>query len=177
MQIQELYNLALKHQQEHDCSAHPYENGERLVSTLREHNSKSILEIGTGCGYTAAIMAMVSKEIKIDTIEKDSVHAEVANKFIMSCGMESRVNIINKMAEDYLPSLLNQYDLIFFDGFQIHYEFLPHYERLLKKGGILFLGNNHLLSKTSDQFFFELRNSEKWRIQEQFDDTTIAIRN
>jgi hypothetical protein len=45
---------------------------------------------------------------------------------------------------------------------------------LLKKDGILFLANNHLKSKTSDQFFEELEHSGDWEILERFEDTTIA---
>ena len=51
---------------------------------------------------------------------------------------------------------------------------MSQYLRLLKVGGILILGNNHLTSKTSDQFFKELSNVANWQILEKFADTTIA---
>ncbi len=176
MDIKQLFEQAKAHQQEHGCSAHPYENGEKLVAVVNKYHSKRILEIGTGCGYTAAIMALASPGIYIDTLEKDFEHAQYATDFIGQVGVKDRVKIIVAQAEEFLPNLTEPYDLIFFDGYQIHYEFLTQYERLVKDGGILFLANNHLKSKTSDRFFDELLGSPKWKILDRYADTTILLK-
>jgi predicted O-methyltransferase YrrM len=176
MDIQNLFKHAVDHRNEHDCSAYPYENGEKLIQAVKDSNAKAILEIGTGCGYTATIMALVSRDIRIDTIEKDAYHAQMAKEFASNCGVINQIKIITEAAEEYLPTIEKQYDLIFFDGYQIHYEFLPHYDRLLKLGGILFLANNHLQSRTSNKFFENLNNRELWEIKENFADTTVAVK-
>ena len=194
MNLRLLYQRAVLHQQEHRCSAHPYQEYERLAEIVFEHQPKRILEIGTGCGFTAVVMAQQALLAKIDSIEKDIEHAELARKFIADCVVSataspatagsrarpeitnSHITIHNKVAEEFLPTLARFYDLIFFDGYQIHFEFLSHYERLLKSGGVLVLGNNHLTSKTSDQFFDGLRNPERWKILDQFADTIVAQR-
>jgi predicted O-methyltransferase YrrM len=176
MNINELYQQAVKHQKDHDCSAYPYELGAKLVDVLERNTPTKILEIGTGMGYTAALMAVHNPRVVIETIEKDSEHAHIARRFLEKQDVGDRVQVVNELAEQYLSSLNSQYDFIFFDGYQIHYEFLPHYERLLKPGGILYLANNHLQSKTSDRFFAELQNGQRWEVVEQFADTTIACR-
>jgi predicted O-methyltransferase YrrM len=174
--LNSLFTFAKQHIDEHDCSAHPYEHVDKLLETIAQYQPRKILEIGTGVGYTAAAMALSFPEIKIDTMEKDEEHAKTAREFLNKQGLWHQVSVIRDSAETALPLFQSQYDFIFFDGFQIHYEFLPQYKRLIPSGGILFLANNHLKSKTSDQFFAELSNEEDWKILEQFADTTIAQR-
>lgn len=174
--LEQLYKQAVDHRNTHDCSAYPYEDYQKLFDITAKYQPKKILEVGTGIGFTAAVMALASPEAYIETIEKDQAHSKDAEKFIHEQNLSDRIIVRNEIAELSLPELGPGYDLIFFDGYQIHYEFLPHYERLLKSGGILVLGNNHLTSKTSDKFFEELKHSGKWNILEKFADTTIAIR-
>ena len=174
--IEPLFEQAILHRNNHDCSAYPYEDGNKLVEAILQYNPGRILEIGTGFGYTAAIMALALPGVEIDSLEKDSEHAMIAEYFLNINRVGKRVHIINVLAEQYLQTLQKQYDFIFFDGYQIHYEFLPHYERLLKPDGILYLANNHLKSRTSEQFFAQLADENKWHILDKFAETTIAQR-
>lgn len=176
LDIPKLYSSALKHVADHQCSAHPYAQGEKLVEYIIAQEPKKILEIGTGVGYTTVLMALAYPHAKIDTIEKDPNHAQTARKYFKDKKVSDRISIVNDFAETVMPLMQTSYDFIFFDGYQIHYEFLPQYKRLLKRGGILFLANNHLKSKTSDHFFEELNDPKTWQIVEQFEDTTIAKR-
>lgn len=171
--------MAVAHREQHDCSAYPYEDYLNLQMIVGKVSPKSILEIGTGIGFTTVVMASMVPQATIETIEKDQTHAKLARDFINSEGLENRVTVVNDIAEIYLPELVQQnklYDLIFFDGYQIHYEFLPSYEKLLKPGGILILANTQLNSKTSDQFFSQLQNDGNWEIANQFNDTIVAHR-
>lgn len=171
-----LFDAAIAHRNEHDCSAYPYEDYEKLVTLVEKSNPSKILEIGTGMGFTATVMALANPNAHVDTVEKDPEHIESATQFFLDNQVSGQITAINEVAETAFSNLAGPYDLIFFDGYQIHYEFLPHYERLLKPHGILFLANNHLKSKTSDQFFESLEHSGNWEILEQFKDTTIAKR-
>ncbi|HEX3095522.1 MAG TPA: methyltransferase [Patescibacteria group bacterium] len=177
LDIEKLFKAAEKHIAEHQCSAHPYKHGDRLVEYIIARKPKRILEIGTGVGYTSVLMAIANPQAHIDTLEKDLTHAKTAKKYFKDKNVTAQISVINDFAETVLPMMDKQYDFIFFDGFQIHYEFLPQYKRLLKHGGILFLANNHLKSKTSDQFFAELSDKKVWNILEQFDDTSIVERS
>ncbi len=174
--LEELYKQAIDHRNTHDCSAYPYEEYQKLFDIVEKFKPNKILEIGTGIGFTAVVMALASPKAYIETIEKDQTHSQTAQKFIGKQNLSDRIILRNEIAELLLPELNPSYDLIFFDGYQIHYEFLPHYERLLKPDGLLILGNNHLTSKTSDHFFEEFEQSGKWIISDKFADTTIAIK-
>jgi predicted O-methyltransferase YrrM len=171
-----LYEMALQHLLDHGCSAHPYQEYEKLIEAVNFYAPRKVLEIGAGIGFTAAAMLLSNRDIYVDTFEKDSVHAKLARKLLNELGFWQRSAVINDSAEIALPLLQTKYDFIFFDGFQIHYEFLPQYKRLLNREGILFLANNHLKSKTSDRFFAELADATTWKIIDQFADTTVAQR-
>lgn len=174
LDIEKLFKSAEKHITEHECSAHPYKHAQQLVDYILEYKPKKVLEIGAGIGFTSVAMALALPSLRIDTLEKDLAHAKIAKKYFKDKKVDSRISLINDFAETVLPMMQGQYDFIFFDGFQIHYEFLPQYKRLLKRGGVLFLANNHLKSKTSDQFFTELANTNTWKVLDKFDDTTIV---
>lgn len=176
MTLDELYQKAVSHRTQHGCSAYPYEDYPKLFEIVAKHQPRQILEIGTGMGFTSVVMALASPAARIDTLEKDFAHMETAQEFIASHQLSERITVHNVVAEEYLSTLNQQYDLIFFDGYQIHYEFIPHYEKLLKSGGVLILGNNQLTSKTSDQFFEQLHNQNSWVIIGKFADTTIAVK-
>lgn len=179
LEAQKLFQLAQTHREEHDCSAYPYEQYIKLQEIIGRLKPQHILEIGTGIGFTAVIMASAAPTSMIDTIEKDQTHAKLAHEYVKVQGFGKQINVINDIAELRLPELearSRRYDLIFFDGYQIHYEFLPHYEKLLNLGGLLILANTHLTSKTSDEFFKQLEHNGNWRITDQFDDTIIAQR-
>ncbi len=180
MNFDSLFRRAVDHRVEHDCSAYPYESYNSLFEIVTTQNPKRILEIGTGIGFTACVMSAAAPNAEIISLDKDAEHAHTSKSFILSASKTipeinpARIEIINQIAEQYLPAEQSQYNLIFFDGYQIHYEFLPQYERLLKSGGILVLGNTHLSSKTSDQFFDELNNSTKWQIMDRFAETIVV---
>jgi predicted O-methyltransferase YrrM len=171
-----LYGKAIEHVKFHHCSAKPYEYGKQLYELVLEQKPNRILEIGTGIGYATALLAKASPEARIQTIERNREHVEAATKFLADHLTNHRIEIIEGIAEQILPELPNPYDLIFFDGFGIHYEFLPQYQRLLLTEGLAVIANNHLKSKTSDKFFHELHHSPAWKIIKQFGDTTVARR-
>lgn len=175
MNIETLFQKAINHRHDHGCSAPPYEEAGKLIEYVQKYQPSNILEIGTGIGYTAAVMSLTAPSAHITTVEKDPEHARIAEQYLKDAQASTKnINIVVEPAEQFLQTLKNNFDLIFFDGYQIHYELLPQYERLLNSGGILFLANNHLKSRTSDQFFNELFNYSVWKILEQFSDTTVA---
>ncbi len=175
-EIAELFAEAKQHLIDHDCSAHPYEQAEKLSQLVVHYQPKNILEIGTGFGFTALVMAKSAPGAKITTVEKDPEHVNAAQQLFAKHGVSGQIQILEQVAEHLLPTLNEKYDLIFFDGYGIHYEFLPQYHRLLSENGVAVIANNQLTTKTSDQFFAELHDTKLWRILEQFGDTTLAIK-
>ncbi len=176
LEMRKLYTEAIEHVKAHHCSAKPYEYGKRLYELAVDREPKSVLEIGTGIGYTTVLLGLASPDARIHTIERNREHVEAATTFFAQHLKNNSAEIIEGVAEEILPKLSGHYDFIFFDGFGIHYEFLTQYQRLLLAGGLAVIANNHLKSKTSDKFFLELHNSPTWNIIEQYGDTTVARR-
>ncbi len=172
--ITELYNKAAEHIVTHRCSAHPYKYADRLYALIREFVPEKILEIGTGIGFSAIVMAKANPYAHITTIEKDNAHTTSAQVWFETEQVHGQITQLEAVAEQALQTLPGPFDFIFFDGYQVHYEFLPHYFRLLNSGGVLVVANNHLKSKTSDHFFAELQDIRNWEIIEMFGDTTVA---
>jgi predicted O-methyltransferase YrrM len=54
--------------------------------------ARRILEVGGGHGYTAAVMASMSKaDCSVDTIEADPDHADLAEQAFQQRGLSSRI--------------------------------------------------------------------------------------
>lgn len=173
-EIDKLFAEAEQHVVDHDCSAHPYKYAKRLAEIVEERKPTDVLEIGTGAGFTGLVIAKSNPDSKIITLEKDPEHVEYAQNFFVERGVANQIKVLQVIAEQYLPTLQQKFDLIFFDGYGIHYEFLAQYHRLIKDDGVVVIANNHLTTRTSDQFFADLKNPSMWQILEQFGDTTVA---
>ena len=85
-----------------------------LVEMLRP---RRFLEVGCGLGYTAALMAEAGgPNSHVDTIEIDSVHADMAESVLAQKGLADRVRVLRGDAADVIPNLTEPYDLVFVDG-------------------------------------------------------------
>lgn len=104
---------------------------------------KRILEIGTAVGYSALVMAnAMNKDGKIITIEKRDDMIDIAKKNIYDNGYSNMIEIIKGEAEEVLPNISDEFDLIFIDAAKGHYmEFFPHCIRNLVDGGIIVSDN------------------------------------
>lgn len=104
---------------------------------------KKILEIGTAIGYSAILMSnFLQKDGKITTIERYSKMIEEAKKNIEKAGLEDTISILEGEAEEILPTLNEEYDLVFIDAAKGQYlEFLNICMKLLRPGGLLISDN------------------------------------
>lgn len=104
---------------------------------------KRILEIGTAIGYSSILMSEFLRDGgEITTIERYTKMIELAKKNIDKAGLSKAINILEGNAEEILPALKGEYDLIFIDAAKGQYlEFLNHCMRLLRVGGIIISDN------------------------------------
>lgn len=104
---------------------------------------KRILEIGTAIGYSAILMSgFLQDGGKITTIERYSKMIEEAKKNIEKAGLENTISILEGEAESILPTLNEEFDLIFLDAAKGQYlEFLNRCMKLLRPGGLLISDN------------------------------------
>jgi protein-L-isoaspartate O-methyltransferase len=121
----ELYELTHSHRREHnggvddgECTTWPsppyYAPVWRLIAD-RIH-ARRFLEVGTGIGYTAALMADAGGlGCQVDTIEVDPDHADHAQRELARIGLSHRVRVIRGDAAVILPMLTAPYDVVFAD--------------------------------------------------------------
>ena len=81
--------------------------------------AKRFLEVGTAIGYTAALMAEAGGPgSRVDTIEVDPDHADLAEAELDKRGLLDRVRILRGDATSVLDTLSEPYDAVFADGGQ-----------------------------------------------------------
>ena len=113
---------------------------EFLTNYIKENNVKTILEIGSAIGYSAIRMALVDKDIKVTTIERDTNRYNEAVKNIKEFNLENQIEIINADALEYEDD--KQYDLIFIDAAKAQYiKFFEKYKINLKQDGTIISDN------------------------------------
>ena len=113
---------------------------EYLCEYIKNNNITRILEIGSAIGYSAINMALVSDNIHITTIEKDSTRYMEAVSNISKFGLEDRINII---LDDALNTEINgMFDMIFIDASKgNNINFFEKYKKNLDKGGVIITDN------------------------------------
>ncbi len=121
-----------------------------LEKIIKEEKIKKILEIGSAIGYSAIKMALISKDIKIITIEKNEKLYNIALENIKEKNLAGQIQIILGDAKEVL---LNQkFDLIFIDGAKSSNKiFFEKFQNNLKKKGLIV---------TDNIYFHGLLNSE-----------------
>jgi len=115
----------------------------KIEEILKEEKPKRILEIGTAVGYSASMFAKcTSDDCIIDTIEISEERAKEATENIKKIGVQNRINIFLGNAVEILPSINNEYDIIFIDANKGKYPvFLEHGIRLVKNNGLILADN------------------------------------
>ena len=113
---------------------------EFLINYIKNHNIKTILEIGTAIGYSATRMALVDKDIKVVTIERDEIRYTEALKNIKKAGLENQITTI--LSDAFDVELDEQFDLIFIDAAKAQYiKFFEKFKHNLKENGVIISDN------------------------------------
>ena len=112
-----------------------------IMKFIKSNEVKDILEIGSAIGYSSILMATVSDEVKITTIERDETRYMECLKNVKKCGMQDKIDVV---CQDALEVNLSgvAYDLIFIDAAKGQYtKFLEKYKYFLKPGGVIISDN------------------------------------
>ena len=116
---------------------------ETISKILKDNKPKRMLEIGTAVGYSAICFSeFLSEDGVIDTIEREPERVIEAKENIKKVGAENKINILEGDAVEILPTLNNEYDVVFIDAAKGKYPFfLKESLRMLNKNGIIFADN------------------------------------
>lgn len=104
---------------------------------------EKILEIGTFTGYSAICLAKgLRPGGKLITIEINDELSDFALSFFRRSGIESKVIQMTGKAQDLIPSLNEEFDLVFIDGDKR--EYIEYYRLVIDKvrpGGFILADN------------------------------------
>ena len=116
---------------------------EVIEKYLSKNKPNRILEIGTAVGYSAICFTeFLAENGVIDTIEREADRVEEAKKNIKLAEVEGKINIYEGDAVEILPTLNQQYDVVFIDAAKGKYPFfLKEALRMINKDGIIFADN------------------------------------
>ncbi len=120
--------------------------GRFLYNLAKTNQSKRVLEIGAAIGYSGIWLARAIQPQKgnLTTIDMDPERVKIARKNLAEAGLDKTVKVIEGNVLDVLPTLKDEYDLIFLDSDKDVY---PDAFKLslpkLRKGG-LFVADNAL---------------------------------
>ena len=141
----DLYELTHLHRREHNggaddgpCTAWPSPPCRAPVwgVVAQKIGAKRFLEAGTAMGYTAALMADAGGPgSRVDTIESDDDHADMAEAELERRGLLDRVHILRGDSAEVLPTLTEPYDVVFGDGGNRE-EIADELSRLTRPGGV-----------------------------------------
>lgn len=113
-----------------------------IMKYIKDHNVKSVLEIGSAIGYSAILMASAKEDTIVTTIERDEERYMECLKNVKKCGLEKKINVV---FQDALEVNLNEdvkYDLIFIDAAKGQYtRFFEKYKYFLKPNGTIITDN------------------------------------
>lgn len=143
----DLHNQSQRHRERHgqSCTVHPHSVAAAPIWPLLTAivGARRYLEVGCGLGYTAALMAESGGPgARVDTIEKDDEHADLADRELTRKGLTGRVRILRGDALNVLPGLEKPYDIVFVDfDWKDYPAILPHVTRLTRPGGFLLTSN------------------------------------
>ncbi len=96
------------------CAMRVGTDGVLLGAWVNVGNAKRILDIGTGCGLIALMMAQRNSTALIDAIEIDADAAQQASENVAASPWSSRIEVFHNSLEDFVGQTENasRYDII-----------------------------------------------------------------
>jgi len=135
----EVREEAVAHCAEHGCDATPvsFERARELGVLVRAMHASYVLELGTGLGYGGLhIVDAFGRTGRLDTVERDPVHAGLAEANFRRFAFTERVRVHAGRAAEVVPALNGPYDLIALDANPAgHLELYEHLLRLVRTSG------------------------------------------
>ena len=128
-----------------------------LKKYIKENQIEKILEIGTAIGYSAIEMALVDKNIKITTIERNIERYKEAVKNVKDFNLNNQIEII--LADALDVEIKGEYDLIFIDAAKAQsIKFFEKYKKNLADNGTIITDNLNFHGLTKNPSIIKSKN-------------------
>lgn len=139
--------------------------GRILSESVREHNPRRILEVGTLVGYSAILMGKeLGEGSEIIGIEFDEDEAEQARINISDAMLKPSVEVLVGDALKILPGLEGPFDMVFLDATKHQYlDYLRLVEDKLHRGSVVLADNAGWMSHSMRGYLDYVRNSGRYR--------------
>lgn len=114
----------------------------KTILALRKPNK--ILEIGTAVGYSALCFSeyLEGENAVIKTVELNEETAEIAKQNIKEIGDESKIEVSNMDAYEFMLTLNETFDVVFIDAAKGQYmKYLEQAYRLTSPGSVIIADN------------------------------------
>lgn len=165
-----------QHRREHGCGAYTFEDGPALIRLADRYRPARILELGTALGYTACCMAHGSPDARVDTIEADAGHVELARAQISRHDLGARITVHHGRFDSVLETLQPVYSMAFFDGYTPTLDTVANMRRLLVDGGLLVCSNLQLGSgEEAARLATDLADSSRWQRRDPIENGATAV--
>ena len=175
------------HRDEHGCyDVYPFGNGLLLGALAASAKPRRLLEVGCGLGYSGLWLAYgAGQQSRLETIEADKEHAEIAREHFASEGFGQRIQVLVGRASSLLPKLKGRYDLVYFDTDpKESLKALDMSERLLRRGGLLISANLFLGQHAPNlpgldraaEYRLRILDANRWQTAYLPDGTAISVR-
>lgn len=145
------------------------ETGEFLYNFILVNNIKSVVELGTGIGYSGVWMGLALKKTggKLFTIEKRDYKFKIAKDYFKEADIE--VKVFEEEIETALPKIINEVktiDLLFFDANRS--KFVQYLETLIPaiSSKTFLIVDNTIDMKERLENFKEYLINNNWKIEE-----------
>jgi predicted O-methyltransferase YrrM len=120
------------------------EAGKLLYLLAKATRAKSILEVGTGFGYSGIWLARaLPRDGQLKTVEADPEHAKIAEGWFRRAQLASKVEVVRGKAIGVLPAMPTKFfDFVFIDADKANYpRYLELAMRVSKPGSVICADN------------------------------------
>ncbi len=111
-----------------------------ICEYIKNHDIKSVLEIGTAIGYSTIKFASVKDDVKVTSIEMDIDRHIQAKENVSKAGLSENITLI--LGDAAQINLDSKFDLIFIDGPKAQYiKFFEKFKNNLNPDGVIITDN------------------------------------
>ncbi len=156
-----------------------------MIDKLNEMQATSCLEIGSAIGYSAMMMCLNVKDLKIDTIEinPDKYHEAINNVNQYQLNNRISIHLADALTFDTCQLTYQPYDCLFIDAAKAQYQkFFEKYIGFVKDDGIVVVDNldfhgmiddiDHIKNRNTKQLVKKIKRFRDWIFNHEDYDVT-----